>query len=45
MINKSEPQQLAQYAAHFVTNTDQVQACNFVSFVPSVEDTPLQVSL
>ncbi|XP_018816576.1 uncharacterized protein LOC108987949 isoform X1 [Juglans regia] len=42
MINKSEPQQLAQFAAHFVTDTDHAQACNFASFVPFVENTPLQ---
>ncbi|XP_041002458.1 uncharacterized protein LOC121248147 isoform X1 [Juglans microcarpa x Juglans regia] len=42
MINKSEPQQLAQFAAHFVTDTGHAQACNFASFVPFAEDTPLQ---
>ncbi|KAG6720609.1 hypothetical protein I3842_03G071100 [Carya illinoinensis] len=43
LINKSEPQQLAQFGAHFVTDTDQAQAaCNFASFVPFAEDTPLQ---
>ncbi|XP_030953212.1 uncharacterized protein LOC115976203 [Quercus lobata] len=42
IINKSEPQQLAQFAVHFVTNTDQQEASNFASFAPFVEETPLQ---
>ncbi|XP_059450060.1 uncharacterized protein LOC132181032 [Corylus avellana] len=43
IINKSDPQQLLQFGAHFVTdNTDQPQACNIASFVPFVEDAPLQ---
>ncbi|XP_023872265.1 uncharacterized protein LOC111984874 isoform X3 [Quercus suber] len=41
-INKSEPQQLAQFAVHFITNTDQQEACNFASFAPFGEETPLQ---
>ncbi|XP_062150883.1 uncharacterized protein LOC133859483 [Alnus glutinosa] len=41
-INKSDPQQLVQFGAHFVTSTDQPQGCNIASFVPFVEDTPLQ---
>ncbi|XP_016444375.1 uncharacterized protein LOC107769653 isoform X1 [Nicotiana tabacum] len=41
-INKSEPQQLAQYAAHFIANTDETQPCNFATFVPIGEDAPLQ---
>lgn len=43
-INKSEPQQLAQYAAHFIANTDETQPCNFATFVPIGEDAPLQVT-
>ncbi|KAK9284634.1 hypothetical protein L1049_023810 [Liquidambar formosana] len=42
LINKNEPQQLTQFAAHFIGNTDQVQACNFATFLPSAEDSPLQ---
>ncbi|CAB4271939.1 unnamed protein product [Prunus armeniaca] len=42
VIDKSEPQQLANFAAHFITYTDQPQACNFASFVPYGEDNPLQ---
>ncbi|XP_062001956.1 uncharacterized protein LOC133719799 [Rosa rugosa] len=42
IINKSETQELAQYGAHFITNTDQPQSCNFASFIPYGEDTPLQ---
>jgi hypothetical protein len=44
IINKSDPQQLLQFGAHFATdNTDQPQACNIASFAPFGEDTPLQV--
>lgn len=42
IISKSEPQLLHQFSAHFISNTDQPQACNFASFLPSEEDTPLQ---
>ncbi|GMP32373.1 hypothetical protein CsSME_00006162 [Camellia sinensis var. sinensis] len=42
-INKSEPQQLTQFAAHFISNTDQAQSCNFATFLPMEEDTPLQI--
>ncbi|EXB86759.1 hypothetical protein L484_007783 [Morus notabilis] len=42
VINGSDPQQLSQFAAHFISDTDQSQACNFASFVPSGETTPLQ---
>uniref|UniRef100_A0A5B7BTB8 F12P19.7 n=1 Tax=Davidia involucrata TaxID=16924 RepID=A0A5B7BTB8_DAVIN len=42
MINKSEPQQLTQFAAHFISNIDQEQSCNFAAFLPSMEVTPLQ---
>lgn len=42
LINKSESQQLTQFAAHFIVNTDQPQSCNFATFLPVGEDTPLQ---
>ncbi|GLT57692.1 hypothetical protein SLA2020_306460 [Shorea laevis] len=42
VINKTEPQQFAQFAAHFVSNNDQPQACNFAKFSPLDEETPLQ---
>ncbi|KAK4430483.1 hypothetical protein Salat_1349000 [Sesamum alatum] len=42
LINKTEPQQLTQFAAHFIVNTDQPQSCNFATFLPVGEDTPLQ---
>ncbi|CAN6569954.1 unnamed protein product [Malus baccata var. baccata] len=42
LIPKGEPEQVAKFAAHFITNIDQPQACNFVSFVPYGEDNPLQ---
>lgn len=46
MFNKSDVQKLAQFAAHFFTDldTDQHPSCNFATFVPFAEDTPLQVS-
>lgn len=43
IIDKSDPQQVAQFAAHFIIDTNQPQACNFADFVPSGEDNPLQV--
>ncbi|TYH37688.1 hypothetical protein ES332_D12G057600v1 [Gossypium tomentosum] len=42
LINASEPQQLAPFAAHFVSNLDQFQACNFANFATTGEDSPLQ---
>ncbi|TYI49741.1 hypothetical protein E1A91_D12G055600v1 [Gossypium mustelinum] len=42
LINASEPQQLAPFAAHFVSNLDQFQACNFANFAATGEDSPLQ---
>lgn len=45
VVNKSEPDQLSQFAAHFIkdSNPDQPQACNFAAFVPFEEQTALQV--
>ncbi|XP_076894522.1 uncharacterized protein LOC143546838 [Bidens hawaiensis] len=44
MLNKSEPQQFSQFTAHFISyNSNQpTQSCNYVSFVPIGEQTPLQ---
>ncbi|PON33172.1 hypothetical protein PanWU01x14_355030, partial [Parasponia andersonii] len=42
LINKSDPQQLSQFGAHFIAATDQPEACNFAAFVPSGENGPLQ---
>ncbi|KAJ6421181.1 hypothetical protein OIU84_028538 [Salix udensis] len=42
MMNRSEPQQFSEFGAHFISETDQPQACNFANFVPLVEDYPLQ---
>ncbi|KAF9664163.1 hypothetical protein SADUNF_Sadunf17G0127700 [Salix dunnii] len=42
MMNRSEPQQFSEFGAHFISVTDQPQACNFANFVPLVEDYPLQ---
>ncbi|KAL1327409.1 uncharacterized protein LOC107631413 [Arachis ipaensis] len=42
ILNKSDYQQIAQFSAHFYSDTDQQPACNFATFVPFVEDTPLQ---
>lgn len=44
MINASDSEQLSQFAAHFIGLTNQPQTCNFASFVPSGETTPLQVT-
>uniref|UniRef100_A0A7N1A9T3 Uncharacterized protein n=1 Tax=Kalanchoe fedtschenkoi TaxID=63787 RepID=A0A7N1A9T3_KALFE len=41
-INYTEPQQMAEIAAHFISNTLQPQACNFATFSPQVEETALQ---
>ena len=43
VVNKSDPQQLSQFSAHFVGEADQIQACNFAAFVPFQENTALQV--
>ncbi|KAK6934807.1 hypothetical protein RJ641_034962 [Dillenia turbinata] len=42
LIDKSETQQVQQFKAYFTGITDQVQACNFATFLPSSETNPLQ---
>ncbi|KAL2551275.1 hypothetical protein Fot_04894 [Forsythia ovata] len=42
MINKSDSQAFTQFAAHFISNTDQAQSCNFATFLPMGEGTSLQ---
>lgn len=43
LINKDEPKKLGQFAAHFVSESEQAQACNFAIIDPFGEDYPLQV--
>ncbi|XP_031397003.1 uncharacterized protein LOC116207987 isoform X2 [Punica granatum] len=42
MINRTEPQQFQQFAANFISSTDEAWACNFAAFLPSGEGAPLQ---
>ncbi|OVA14277.1 hypothetical protein BVC80_9027g34 [Macleaya cordata] len=42
MINKTDVQKLTLFAAHFISNVDQRDACNFATFLPINEDTPLE---
>uniref|UniRef100_A0A1D1ZK86 Uncharacterized protein MJ0642 n=1 Tax=Anthurium amnicola TaxID=1678845 RepID=A0A1D1ZK86_9ARAE len=42
MVNKTDTQQLKQFTAHFVSNVDGAQACNYAAFMPVEEITPLQ---
>ncbi|CAK7338885.1 unnamed protein product [Dovyalis caffra] len=42
MINRNETQQFSEFGAHFISETNQPQACNFANFVPLAEDNPLQ---
>lgn len=44
MVSK-DPQQLKQFAAHFVSDVDGEQACNYAAFMPMEEISPLQVPL
>ncbi|XP_054819979.1 uncharacterized protein LOC129318976 [Prosopis cineraria] len=44
MFNKTDEEKLAQFAAHFSGDADHLPACNFATFVPFSEDTPLQAS-
>lgn len=40
---EQQGQVLSQFAAHFISDTDQPQTCNFANFFPLSEGTPLQV--
>ncbi|KAG5146642.1 hypothetical protein JHK84_032185 [Glycine max] len=42
MFNNSDYQKLAEFSSYFLSDTDQQPACNFATFVPFMEDTPLQ---
>ncbi|KAK7305646.1 hypothetical protein VNO77_43553 [Canavalia gladiata] len=42
MFNKSDYQMLAQFSSYFLSDTDQQPGCNFATFIPFIEDTPLQ---
>lgn len=39
IVNRTE---LSQFSAHFISNNDQAQACNYATFLPFGEDAPLQ---
>lgn len=43
LMNKTDIQQFSQFNAHFLTNLDGEQACNFAAYTPSDETTPLEV--
>ncbi|KAK7302039.1 hypothetical protein RJT34_12918 [Clitoria ternatea] len=42
LFNNSDYQKLAQFSSYFLSDYDQQPACNFATFVPLIEDTPLQ---
>ncbi|KAI3921142.1 hypothetical protein MKX01_036121 [Papaver californicum] len=43
MINKTDVEKsTTQFTGYFVTNPDKMEACNFATFLPVDEDTPLQ---
>lgn len=44
LFNNSDYQKLAEFSSYFLSDTDQQPACNFATFVPFIEDIPLQVS-
>ncbi|BAT88130.1 hypothetical protein VIGAN_05157400 [Vigna angularis var. angularis] len=42
MFNNSDYQKLAEFTSYFLSDDDQQSACNFATFVPFMENTPLQ---
>ncbi|WOL07244.1 hypothetical protein Cni_G15983 [Canna indica] len=42
LVSKTDMHQLSQFTAHFISNVEQQQACNFAAFIPLDERTPLQ---
>ncbi|KAJ8753402.1 hypothetical protein K2173_019801 [Erythroxylum novogranatense] len=42
LIDRNDSQQFNQFSTHFISDSDQEQACNFADFIPFGEDTPLQ---
>jgi len=44
MFNNSDYQKLAEFSSYFLSDDDQQSACNFATFDPFMEDSPLQVS-
>ncbi|GJN09279.1 hypothetical protein PR202_ga27275 [Eleusine coracana subsp. coracana] len=43
LVNMTDALALSQFTAHFISNTDEDEGCNFAAYVPFEEDTPLQV--
>jgi hypothetical protein len=44
LVNRTDAQRLSQFTTHFMGSTDEGRGCNFAAYVPSEEDTPLQVN-
>ncbi|KAK3150298.1 hypothetical protein QOZ80_3AG0231400 [Eleusine coracana subsp. coracana] len=42
LVNMTDALALSQFTAHFISNTDEDEGCNFAAYVPFEEDTPLQ---
>ncbi|KAL3525091.1 hypothetical protein ACH5RR_013463 [Cinchona calisaya] len=42
IVNKTEAEQVSQFSAYFISNTDQAQGCNYATFDPIGEDSPLR---
>ncbi|KAK8468686.1 hypothetical protein PHAVU_006G087200 [Phaseolus vulgaris] len=42
MFNNSDYQKLAEFSSYFLSDDDQQSACNFATFDPFMEDSPLQ---